>query len=296
MIKKMKISLVLVVLLGISLVFVTNVAKSQDEESSATQPSYINELIDSSQLSQNQVNEMRRNGQSWGNIRLNVRMAERIAANNSDPGQTPEQKYQLALNQVVQERAAGKGIGDIANEHNMRLGDIIGNGNGNGTQNQQRNQTQTRLENQDGEGTKAQVQNRNQEQAQTQQQSQTKAKKKGLFGRFLGIFGVGKKSQTQTASKEANTKNASTKAQKQQNSSDKSQAQGSSNKNQTQNSVSNKTQTQNSSSSQQIKTQQRTQTTQGTQQGTGQSGNAFRNQGAGSSRGGGGGGGRGRNW
>ena len=255
--QKNKLFLILIVI-SISLALCSNTAQSQeDQDSLDKQPSYINELVDNSQLTQNQVDTMRNNGQSWGNIRINARLAEQIAANNTQQDLTTEQKYQVALNQVLQQRAAGEGNGNIANQNNIRLGDVVGNGNS--TKNQERNRVQ--------QGEQLQLQT----QTQVQQQTQTKAKKKGLFGRFFGLFGFGKKNQKQNSSAQTLTE-------------------GNSNKEQTRQNTSNNVQTKNSSDSQKIKTQQRTQTTQRnqTQMRTEGNGNTFRNQGSGKSQGGGG--------
>jgi hypothetical protein len=188
--------------------------------------------VDNSQLTQNQVDNMRKDGQSWGNIRINARIAEQIASKNTDPDKTYEQKYQEALNHVSQQRAAGRGYGDIAKDNNIKLGSVMRNGNA--TQNQNREQIQQRKQ--------TQLQTQNQEQSQkgnknqVKQQTQTKAKKKGFFGRFFGIFGGGKKKQ---------------------NSSGEGLTQNSKDKVQTQQDVSNKEKTENSSESQKIRTQER---------------------------------------
>jgi hypothetical protein len=223
--------LMLVLLSGL----LTDAAYSQEEkDSSDNQPSYIDELVKNSQLTQKQVDNMRKNGQSWGNIKINTRIAQQIASKNTDPDKTYEQKYQEALNHVLQQRSAGRGYGNIANENNMKLGSVMGDGNGTQNQNreqiQQRKQTQLQTQNQE----RTQKGNKN----QVKQKTQVKAKKKGFFGRFFGIFGIGKKKQKQNSSAEVITQKSSNKGQSQQN-------------------VSNKTQTQNSSSSQKIRTKER---------------------------------------
>lgn len=238
--KTNKANYVLIFIVSFSLVLLTGAAQSQEAQNSLdSQPSYVDELIESSQLTQGQVDNMRKGGESWGNIRITARMAEQIAAKNSDSEKTAEQKYQEALNYVLQQRAAGKGYGNIANDNNISLGSVMRNDNA--TKNQQRDRVQernqTRLESQDGEGTQVQEQNRNREQTQVQQQTQTQTKKKGLLGRFFGLFSKEKKQQKQETSS----------------------------KTQTQQKVSNKVQTQNSSSSQKVKTQERTETVQRTQ-------------------------------
>ncbi|MBN1973485.1 MAG: hypothetical protein JW787_07580 [Sedimentisphaerales bacterium] len=286
-----RISVIVISIMSFALMFVTDIAQSQEEAALDNQPSYINELVDNSQLTQSQVNDMRNSGQSWGNIRLQSRLAEQIAANNPDLEKTDEQKYQEAFNLVSQQRAAGKGFGDIANENNLKVGDSMGNGNG--TQNQQREQVnqrnQNRLENQNGSGTQSQEQIQNRKQSQTQ----TKTQKKSMFGRFIGIFGAGKQEKKQKAAKNQNaSNNAQTQktasATQKQNSTHKLQSQSSSNKVQTQQNVSNQVQTQNSSSSQKIRTQQQTQTNQRNQKqmGRGMSGNTSGNQNSGRSSGG----------
>ncbi|MBN2588474.1 MAG: hypothetical protein JXA96_01325 [Sedimentisphaerales bacterium] len=303
-----KISLVLIFIMSFSLALLTGAAQSQEEQNTMdNQPSYIDELVNNSQLTQSQVNNMRTNGQSWGDIRINARMAEQIAANNSDSDKTTEQQYQEALNNVLQQRAIGRGYGNIANENNIKLGSVLGNSNGtqnqqmnqdrleiqNETQNQERAQIQTRQQSQVRQQTQTQVKVQNQQKTQTQTLTQTKTKKKSLFGRFLGIFGIGKKAKSQNTEQNKNVsgivqaQKVSSKTQTQ-NTSGKSQAQSSSNNEQNQQSVSNRVQTQNSSSSQRVQTQQRTKTTQRsqTQMRTGGYGNSSGNQGSGRSRGG----------
>ncbi len=242
------ISFILVFVMSCSLIFLSGAAQPQeDPESSGNQPSYIDELVESSQLTQGQVDNMKKGGESWGNIRITARMAEQIAAKNSDPEKTAEQKYQEALNYVSQQRAAGKGYGTIANENNFSLGSVMRNDNA--TQNQQKDKTQ--LENQ----------NKEKKQIGNSEQPKAKTKKKGLVGRFFGIFSKDKKEQKQENVSKTQTNNSSTNVKTQQN-------------------VSNKVQTQNSSSSQNVRTQQRTQTNQRTQTQT-------QNGGYGNSRGGG---------
>ncbi len=249
--KTNKANLVFIFAMSFSLLLLAGAAQPQeDPESSGNQPPYIDEMVESSQLTQSQVDNMRKDGQSWGNIRINARLAEQIAANNSDPAKTAEQKYQEGLNYVLQQRAAGRGFGDIARDNNISLGSVMRNDNA--AQNQQKDKTQIQNQN------KEQEQNKNLEQTQVQQQTQTKAKKKGLFGRVFGIFSKDKKEQKQETSTTTQTKKSSTKAKTQQD-------------------VSTKTQTENSSSSQNVKPQQRTETNQRTQMQTGN----------GSSRGGG---------
>jgi hypothetical protein len=231
------INLILIFVMSISLIFLAGAAQPQENpESSGNQPSYIDELVESSPLTQSHVDNMKNGGDSWGNIRITARMAEQIAAKNSDPEKTAEQKYQEALNYVLQQRAAGKGYGNIANDNNISLGSVMRNDNA--AQNQQKDKTQIQ--------NKEQEQNKNREQTQVQQQTQTQTKKKGIFGRFFGIFSKDKKEQKQETSSKTQTKESSTKAKTQQD-------------------VSNKVQTQNSSSSQNVKNQQRTETNQRTQ-------------------------------
>ncbi len=241
-------SFVLIFVMSISLIFLSGASQPQeDSESLDKQPSYIDEMVESSQLTQSQVDNMKNGGESWGNIRITASMAEQIAAKNSDSEKTAEQKYQEALNYVSQQRAAGKGYGTIANENNINLGSVMGNGNG--SQNQQKDKTQL------------QNQNKEKKQSGDSEQPKAKTKKKGLVGRFFGMFKKENKAQKQEPSSQTQTKK----------------------------NVSNKEQTQNASSSQKLKTQKSTETVQKEQQKTRTEGvgNTSGNQGNGNSRGGG---------
>jgi hypothetical protein len=90
--------------------------------STAHPPGYIGELMKSTDLKQDQVDQMRTTGYGWGEIRLATRLAQQIAA-NSDGTLT----FADALTQVMEARTAGKGFGQIAADNNLKIGKLVGN-------------------------------------------------------------------------------------------------------------------------------------------------------------------------
>jgi hypothetical protein len=90
--------------------------------STANPPAYVGELMKSSELKQEQVDQMRTTGYGWGEIRLATRLAQQIAA-NSDGTLT----FADALKQVMEARASGKGWGQIAADNNLKIGKLVGN-------------------------------------------------------------------------------------------------------------------------------------------------------------------------
>lgn len=87
-------------------------------------PPFITELVDNTELTQEQLEQMRSSGFGWGNIMIATRLAERIAA-DSDGVLT----FDEALASVLSARAEDKGFGQIANENDLKLGRVIGEGN-----------------------------------------------------------------------------------------------------------------------------------------------------------------------
>jgi hypothetical protein len=109
----------------------------------------------------------------WGEMMISTRLAERIAADNPDTVLTDQQKFDAAMSQVLSERAAGKGYGEIANENDLKVGRALGNVNR-------------------GSDTGS-IQNNN--------RTQTHVKKQNVFGRFFSMLGFGKKEQAQNITK-----------------------------------------------------------------------------------------------
>jgi hypothetical protein len=88
--------------------------------STANPPAYIGDLMKSGNLKQAQVDQMRTDGLGWGEVRIATRLAERIAANSNGT-----LDFDAALKQVLAERTAGKGFGEIAAENNLKVGELV---------------------------------------------------------------------------------------------------------------------------------------------------------------------------
>lgn len=92
----------------------------EDSSNANSRPRYIAELVEKTELTQEQVDQMRANGAGWGNIMIATRIAERLVADSVD-----QLLFEDALNGVLEARAAGKGFGEIANENDLKLGRVI---------------------------------------------------------------------------------------------------------------------------------------------------------------------------
>lgn len=88
------------------------------------EPPFIAKLIESTELTQEQVDQMLTDGLGWGEVMIATRLAERIAA-DSDGALT----FEDALTSVLEARAEGKGYGQIANENDLKLGRLVGRDN-----------------------------------------------------------------------------------------------------------------------------------------------------------------------
>jgi hypothetical protein len=140
------------------------------------QPPFIAELIESTELTQEQLDQMRSDGLGWGNIMIATRLAERIAA---DSGLA----FADALTGVLSARAEGKGFGQIANENDLKLGRLVGKDNkgaagasdGSG---------------EPGAGAGASIQG-----------APGQAKKQSIFSRLLGLLGFDRKERPEKPSK-----------------------------------------------------------------------------------------------
>jgi hypothetical protein len=100
------------------------VVGDEDAPDSTNPPPFIGDLVDITELTPEQVGQMRSDGLGWGNIMIAARLAERIAA-DSDGTVT----FDEALTGVLDARAEGKGFGQIAHENDLKLGRVVGNGN-----------------------------------------------------------------------------------------------------------------------------------------------------------------------
>jgi len=88
-------------------------------------PPFIAELVENTELTQEQVEQMRSDGAGWGNIMIAARLAERIAADSV--GSDEILTFDEALANVLDARAEGKGFGQIALENDLKLGHVVGN-------------------------------------------------------------------------------------------------------------------------------------------------------------------------
>jgi hypothetical protein len=86
-------------------------------------PAFIAEIVESSELTQEQVEQMRSDGLGWGNIMIAALLAERIAADSQGV-----LTFNDALASVLNARAEGKGFGQIALENDLKLGRVVGKG------------------------------------------------------------------------------------------------------------------------------------------------------------------------
>ncbi len=88
--------------------------------STAHPPAYIGDLMTESGMTQTQVDQMRADGMGWGEIRIACRLAEQMAA---DSGGTLS--FNDALSQVLASHAEGRGWGQIAADHNLKVGNLV---------------------------------------------------------------------------------------------------------------------------------------------------------------------------
>jgi hypothetical protein len=140
----------------------TKVGRSADNAGVADttkQPPFITRLVDNTALTPEQAAQMRSSGMGWGNVMIATRLAERIAADNTDATLTDQEKFDAALKQVMDGRAAGKGFGEIANENDLKVGRLVGSSN----------------KNLNGESVKSE-----------------KARNKNIFSRLFSALGFGK--------------------------------------------------------------------------------------------------------
>lgn len=139
----------------------------------ANPPSYIIDLVENTELTQDQVNLMRAGGAGWGNIRIAASLAEQIAANSA--GTDTPLTFDQALELVLAARAEGLGFGEIAQNNGVKIGQL--------TRNQNRNKVQDPAL---GDGLEAE------EGVQAGETVQTRGRKRGVFARLAGFLGFGK--------------------------------------------------------------------------------------------------------
>jgi len=158
---------------------------NEDTPDSSNPPPFIEQLVDITKLTPEQVEQMRTNGAGWGNIMIATRLAERIAADSADS--KDELTFTEALTSVLDARAEKKGFGLIAHENDLKLGRIVGNG----------NKVSAAFSYGPGEAGDTPNLNQNQERIRIKNQE----KKQNIFGRFINMLGFGRKERPEKPSK-----------------------------------------------------------------------------------------------
>ena len=162
---------------------VGEVVEGQDGANGSSRPRYISELIEKTELTEAQAEEMRSDGAGWGNIMLATRLAERIAADSVEPDKLT---FAEALEGVLEARAEGKGFGEIAADNDLKLGRLAGQGPKVSAGPQARTAFQAGI---GPNGKTERVKNRETE------------KKQNFIGRFFGALGIAKKEKVEKAPK-----------------------------------------------------------------------------------------------
>lgn len=157
----------------------TDPAEPDEENTNASNPpAYIHDLVEGSDLTREQVDQMRANGAGWGNIKIAAYLAEAIAAKSADTD-TPL-KFDDALALVLAARAEDMGFGEIAKENDLKIGQL----------NRNRSQVQ---EPADGDGQEMQ------DAVQAGEAIQVRGKKRGLLARIGGMLGFGRARRAEKA-------------------------------------------------------------------------------------------------
>ena len=147
-------------------------------------PPFIDELIDITDLTPEQVELMRSDGAGWGNIMIATRLAERIAADSGDT-----LTFEEALTNVLDARALDKGFGQIAHENDLKLGRVVGNGN------------KVSAAFSYGPGEAGDAPNLNQNTNRERIRIRNQEKKQNILGRFMNMLGFGPKERPEKPSK-----------------------------------------------------------------------------------------------
>jgi len=147
-------------------------------------PPFIDELIDITDLTPEQVELMRSGGAGWGNIMIATRLAERIAADGGD-----EMTFEDALTSVLDARALDKGFGQIAHDNDLKLGRVVGNGN------------KVSAAFSYGPGEAGDAPNLNQNSNRERIRIRNQEKKQNILGRFMNMLGFGRKEKPEKPSK-----------------------------------------------------------------------------------------------
>ena len=90
-------------------------------------PPYMVELIENSELTPEVADEMRSSGMGWGEIKIATSLAEQMVANSPDPDNPL--LFEDALTAILNARADGMGFGEIAQENDLKIGQLMRNRN-----------------------------------------------------------------------------------------------------------------------------------------------------------------------
>jgi hypothetical protein len=104
---------------------VGSVLEGEDSPNGSSQPRFISDLVEKTELTQEQADQMRSDGAGWGNIMISTRLAERIAADSVEPDKLT---FAEALDDVLAARADDMGFGEIAHEHDLKVGPLVSGG------------------------------------------------------------------------------------------------------------------------------------------------------------------------
>ena len=122
--------ILILLLTGLLCIFSANTMAQAPEPEGTNQQEFISELIETTDLTQDQVDQMLSDGLGWGEIVIATRLAEVIADDSGDP-----LSFDDALASVLESYNDDKDFGEIAQEHDLKLGRVIGRGNVSGTGN-----------------------------------------------------------------------------------------------------------------------------------------------------------------
>ena len=146
--------------------------EADEETGNASHPPvYILDLVEKSELTQDQVDQMRSDDAGWGEIRIAAYLAAAISEKSGET-ETPV-KFDEALAMVLAARAEETGFGEIAKAYDLKIGQM----------NRNRNQVQESLE---GDGLALE------DGVQAGEAVQVREKKRGLLARLGGMLGLGK--------------------------------------------------------------------------------------------------------
>ncbi|MHC4517802.1 MAG: hypothetical protein ACYTAS_04375 [Planctomycetota bacterium] len=134
-------------------------------------PPYIDELVESSELTPEQVLQMRTDGAGWGNIKIATKLAEQMAADSAD-SDTPL-TFDEALAAVLVARSEDTGFGVIAHENELKIGQLV----------RKRSQEQAGAAGDDPKPKGG---------VPAGEAAQSKGKKRGVLSRLAGVLGFGK--------------------------------------------------------------------------------------------------------